>query len=78
VVVYYVLALALFSQASYQEGMRNLVEGFSWSTGWARSWRMPSKVALSKARTRLGAEPLQAMFETVAAPLATPATKGAF
>src|SRR5438128_12633956 len=69
---------ALFSQASYEEVMRNLVEGLSWSTGWARSWRMPSKVALSKARTRLGPEPLQAMFEAVAAPLATPATKGAF
>ncbi|HMC04823.1 MAG TPA: transposase domain-containing protein, partial [Actinomycetota bacterium] len=27
VVVYYVLALALFSQASYEEVMRNLVEG---------------------------------------------------
>src|SRR6266480_2581872 len=67
VVVYYVLALALFSQASYEEVMRNLVEGLSWSTGWARSWRMPSKVALSKARTRLGPEPLQAMFEAVAA-----------
>ncbi len=78
VVVYYVLALALFSQASYEEVMRNLVEGLSWSTGWARSWRMPSKVALSKARARLGPEPLQAMFEAVAAPLATQTTKGAF
>jgi len=78
VVVYYVLALALFSQASYEEVMRNLVEGLSWSTGWARSWRMPTKVALSKARTRLGPEPLQALFEAVAAPLATPTTKGAF
>src|SRR6266851_10487673 len=78
VVVYYVLALALFSQASYEEVMRNLVEGLSWSTGWARSWRMPSKVALSKARARLGPEPLQAMFGKVAAPLATQTTKGAF
>ena len=78
VVVYYVLALALFSQASYEEVMRNLVDGLSWSTGWARSWRMPSKVALSKARARLGPEPLQALFGKVAAPLGTPATKGAF
>jgi len=39
---------------------------------------MPTKVALSKARTRLGPEPLQALFEAVAAPLATPTTKGAF
>jgi hypothetical protein len=78
VVVYYVLALALFSQASYEEVMRNLIEGLSWSTGWAASWRMPSKVALSKARARLGPEPLKALFEAVATPLGTPATRGAF
>ena len=78
VVVYYVLALALFSQASYEEVMRNLLEGLSWSTGWAASWRMPSKVALSKARARLGPEPLKALFEAVATPPGTPATRGAF
>src|SRR5437870_13467091 len=61
--VYYVLALALFSQASYEEGMRNLVEGLWWSAGWARSWRMATKVALSNARTRLAAEPVPALLE---------------
>src|SRR5439155_17829129 len=39
VVVYYVLGLALFAQASYEEVMRNLVEGLSWASGWARDWK---------------------------------------
>jgi hypothetical protein len=77
VVVYYVLALALFSSAPYEEVMRNLVEGLSWSSGWRRAWRVPTKAALFKARSRLGAEPLRALFAAAAAPLATPATRGA-
>jgi hypothetical protein len=77
-VVYYVLGLALFSQASYEEVMRHLVEGLAWASGWARAWNVPTKAALSRARARLGPEPLQALFGAVAAPLATPATKGAW
>ena len=34
VVVYYVLAMALFADASYEEVMRALVEGLAWSSGW--------------------------------------------
>ena len=78
VVVYYVLGLALFAQASYEEVMRNLVEGLSWASGWARDWKVPSKAALFKARARLGAEPLAALFDAVAGTLATPATRGAW
>jgi hypothetical protein len=78
VVVYYVLALALFSQASYEEVMRNLVEGLSWATGWARVWNVPTKAALFKARARLSPEPLQRLFDAVATPLAAPSTTGAF
>ena len=37
VMVYYAMALALFSESSYEEVMRNLVEGLSWSSGWART-----------------------------------------
>jgi Insertion element 4 transposase N-terminal/Transposase DDE domain len=78
VVVYYVLGLALFSQASYEEVMREMVEGLSWATGWAQSWSVPTKAALFKARARLGPEPLKALFGEVAAPLAVPGTKGAW
>jgi len=78
VVVYYVLGLSLFSQASYEEVMRNLVEGLSWTSGWARSWNVPTKAALFKARARLGPEPMRALFDSVAVPLATKKTKGAW
>jgi len=78
VVVYYVLGLALFSQASYEEVMRDLTEGLAWASGWARPWSVPTKAALFKARARLGYEPLKALFEAAAQPLAVPETKGAF
>lgn len=78
VVVYYVLALALFSQASYEEVMRNLVEGLAWESGWSQEWNVPTKAALFKARARLGPEPMKALFDAVAAPLAAERTKGAF
>ena len=78
VVVYYVLALALFADASYEEVMRQLVEGLAWESGWRASWEVPSKVAIYKARQRLGSEPLELLFRAVAAPLASEQTRGAF
>ena len=72
------LGLALFSQASYEEVMRDLTEGLAWASGWARPWSVPTKAALFKARTRLGHEPLKALFEAAAQPLAVRETKGAF
>jgi hypothetical protein len=77
-VVYYVLALALFADASYEEVMRQLVEGLAWESGWQASWSVPSKMAISKARVRLGREPLELLFRAVAVPVATPLTRGAF
>jgi hypothetical protein len=78
VVVYYVLAMALFSDASYEEVMRQLVEGLAWESGWRQRWEVPSKVAIFLARQRLGAEPLELLFGAVASPLAGEATRGAF
>jgi Insertion element 4 transposase N-terminal len=51
--------MALFSEASYEELMRQLVEGLSWASGWLRVWEVPSKAAIFKARQRLGPEPLE-------------------
>jgi hypothetical protein len=78
VVVYYVLAMALFSEASYEEVMRQLVEGLAWGSGWQRTWAVPSKMAIFKARQRLGPEPLELLFGAVAAPLAGEDTREAF
>src|SRR6266705_15024 len=62
VVVYWVLALALYSHAAYEEVMRCLVEGL----GWAQHAR----------RGRV--EPLKVLFERAARPLATRKTRGAW
>ena len=78
VVVYYVLAMALFSDASYEEVMRALVEGLSWASGWRQAWEVPVKGSIFKARSRLGREPLRLLFEAVARPLASEGTRGAF
>ena len=78
VVVYYVLGLALFSQCSYEEVMRVLVEGLAWADGWASAWNVPTKAALFKARARLGPEPIEALYRQSAVVLATKKTKGAW
>jgi hypothetical protein len=84
VVVYFVLALALYSHAAYEEVMRCLVEGLGWAVGARRGrrswpyWHVPGASALGEARERLGAEPLKELFAQAARPLATAATKGAW
>jgi len=78
VVVYYVLGLALFNDCAYEEVMRMLVEGLSWSDGWATAWNVPTKAALFKARSRLGPEPLEHLYRDCAVLLADKTTKGAW
>jgi hypothetical protein len=78
VVVYYVLALALFADCSYEEVMRQLVEGLAWEAGWEEVWEVPSKMAISKARARLGKEVLELLFRAACVPVATASTRGAF
>jgi hypothetical protein len=78
VVVYYVLALALFAEGSYEEVMRQLVEGLAWESGWRQAWEVPTKVAIYKARERLGREPLELLFRAACSPLAAVSTRGAF
>ena len=55
-----------------------LVDGLSWASGWRSPWSVPTKGALAQARSRLGSEPLRALFEQVAVPLAAAATAGAW
>jgi Insertion element 4 transposase N-terminal/Transposase DDE domain len=76
-VVYFVLALALFSPAPYLEVLRHLVQGLRELGRWG-AWRVPAKSSLFRARERLGATPLRVLFAATARPLATAATPGAF
>jgi Transposase DDE domain. len=76
-VVYFVLALALFSPAPYLEVMRHLVEGPR-GRGLLGEWHIPAKSSLSRARQRLGSEPLRVLFATTAKPMGTQAAPGCF
>jgi hypothetical protein len=78
VVVWLVLAMALFSGQAYEEVARLLAGGLGWARRWQQWWRVPSTPAIAKARARLGAEPLERLFVEVARPLATADTKGAW
>jgi hypothetical protein len=70
--------MALYADGSYQDVLAQLTDGLSWASGWSESWCPPSKSAIFQARSRLGAEPLAALFARVARPLATPSVPGAF
>jgi hypothetical protein len=79
VVFYYVIALALFSQVSYGEVLRCLVEGLGWlGDSSVRRIRCTGRSAISMARSRLGAEPLRRMVETAIMPIADRTTRGAW
>jgi hypothetical protein len=76
--VYYVLALCLFYEDAYEEVMRKLVSGLRFLGTWTDDWQVPTNSAISQARQRLGAEPMAALFDRVAVPIARPGTRGAW
>jgi len=77
VVVYYVIALALYMQVSYREVLRLLLEGLRWLAPDV-TFRPAGASAISQARARLGSAPLQRLYEEVARPVATAKTPGAW
>src|ERR671928_219821 len=77
-VVYYVIALALYAQASYGEVLRCLLEGVRWLRLAGAAGASADKSAITKARARLGAAPLKELFARVACPLAAADTPGAW
>jgi hypothetical protein len=78
VVVYYVLAMCLFFGQGYEEVARLLTDGLAYARRWRGAWRVPTTAAITRARVRLGPEPLRALFAAVCQPMATEATAGAF
>ena len=78
VVVYYVIALALYMQASTREVLRCLLEGVQWLRGPSATVKVAGKSGISKARTRVGWQPLQQLHDQLVHPIAIPATKGAW
>jgi hypothetical protein len=78
VVVYYVIALALYMQSSYREVLRCLLEGIRWLLGPDATVKVAGKSGISQARTRLGWEPMQQLHDRVVKPIAEKATRGAW
>jgi len=78
VVVYYVIALALYMRSSYREVLRCLLEGVKWLMGPAAAVKVTGDSGISQARTRLGVEPLKRLYHAIVAPIAEKNTKGAW
>ena len=77
VMAYFAIGMALHSEGSYEDVLGLLTDGLGWASG-QEPVKLPSKSAIFQARARLGAEPLRALFDRVAVPLATPDTPGAW
>jgi Insertion element 4 transposase N-terminal/Transposase DDE domain len=71
VMAYFAIGMALYSEGSYEDVLSQLTDGLAWSSGWRDRYALPSKSAIFQARARLGAEPLQGLFERVARPIGT-------
>jgi len=78
VVMYYVIAMALFMEASYREVLRCLLEGIRWLVGDNTDIAVAVKSSISEARTKLGWEPVKKLHDEVVVPIATRKTKGAY
>jgi hypothetical protein len=78
VVVYFVMALALFPDDDYEEVAVRLTQTLRGWGCWDEGWEPPTKGAVTQARQRLGPEPLAELFSQVAVPAADLDTAGAF
>lgn len=78
VVMYYVIAQALFMQVSQREVLRCLLEGVRWLFGPRVPIKVTGKSGISQARSRLGWEPVKQLHDEVVEPIAVKQTRGAW
>ena len=78
VMVYFVMALALFADDDYEEVAARLTETLRGWGCWDADWEVPTRGGITQARQRLGPEPLAGVFSQVAEPVAGLDTIGAF
>src|SRR3954465_12280544 len=71
VVVYLLLAAALFAECGYPQVWRHMIAGLD-----GLPVAHPSPAALAAARPRIGAAPLRALFDLLRGPAAGPLTRG--
>jgi hypothetical protein len=70
VMVYFVMALALFADDDYEEVAARLSETLRGWGCWDQRWEVPTSGGITQARQRLGPEPLAELFGQVAVPVA--------
>jgi Insertion element 4 transposase N-terminal len=78
VMVYFVMALALFADDDYEEVAARLTQTLRGWGCWDEEWEVPTSGGITQARMRLGPEPLAELFSQVAVPVADLDTAGAF
>lgn len=78
VMMYFVVAMALFANADYEGVMRKLVGPLRLWKSWDPSWRLPTSGGITQARQKLGFEAVKTLFERIAVPVASRLTLNAF
>jgi hypothetical protein len=78
VMVYLVMALALFADEDYEEVAARLTQALRGWGSWEQDWEVPTSGGITQARQRLGPEPMAEVFSQVAVPVAGLDTAGAF
>jgi len=82
VMVYYVIALALYMQSSCKEVLRCLLEGVRWLAGPGAQIKVTGRGGIANARSRIGSEPVKMLHDKLVQPIAVKegkrVTKGAW
>src|SRR5436853_6666742 len=74
--VYYVIALGLFVSVGCREVLRRLLDGAMWI--WPDEIRVATESAITQARQRLGAAPIEQLYREQVKPIAKKITRGAW
>jgi hypothetical protein len=75
--MYYVVALGLYRSEETREVLRLLLEGGRALLGWAQI-KPATRPAITRARQRLGLDPVRHLYQEVVGPIATEQTQGAW
>ncbi len=78
VVAYFAIGMALHADGSYEDVLALISDGLAWADRDKEPVRLAGKGAITHARKRLGAEPMEVLFRRAAVPLTKPGTPGCF
>jgi hypothetical protein len=77
-VVYFVITMSLWRDAPLEEVLSLLVENFNWIHDGKEKVVCPGKASISRARTKLGVEPMRQIAERILRPIAPNDFEGAW